>query len=45
VLHVLGFDHAIDEDAIRMRRHELAILSDHHWGGPPPENFRQEHTE
>lgn len=45
VLHVLGFDHAVDEDAVRMRQHELAILTEHHWGGPAPENFRQEHNE
>lgn len=45
VLHVLGFDHAIEEDAVRMRQRELAILSEHHWGGPAPENFRQEHKE
>jgi len=45
VLHVLGFDHAIEEDAVRMRQHELAILCDHHWGGHAPENFRQEHNE
>lgn len=45
VLHVLGFDHAIEEDAVRMRERELAILCDHHWGGPAPDNFRQEHNE
>jgi len=45
VLHVLGFDHAIEEDALRMRQRELAILCEHHWGGPAPENFRQEHDE
>jgi probable rRNA maturation factor len=45
VLHVLGFDHAIEEDAVRMRQHELSILCDHHWGGPAPKNFRQEHNE
>lgn len=45
VLHVLGFDHAVEEEALRMRERELAILTEHHWGGPPPENFRQEHNE
>ncbi len=45
VLHVLGYDHAIESDAIEMRSRELAILQEHHWGGPPPSNFRQEHSE
>lgn len=45
ILHVLGFDHAVEEDAVRMRQRELAILCEHHWAGPAPENFRQEHDE
>ena len=45
VLHVLGFDHAVEEDAQQMRQREMAILTEHHWGGPAPENFRQEHDE
>lgn len=45
VLHVLGFDHADEDDAIRMRSRELSILCDHHWGGSAPEGFRQEHNE
>ena len=45
VLHVLGHDH--DEPAERdaMRARELALLQEHHWGGPAPDEFRQEHTE
>lgn len=45
VLHVLGYDHAIDEDTIRMRERELRILCDHHWNGPAPQGFRQDHDE
>ncbi len=45
VLHVLGYDH--DEPAAReaMRARELALLQEHHWGGPAPEGFRQEQPE
>jgi probable rRNA maturation factor len=45
ILHVLGFDHDTDEATSEMRQHELAVLAAHHWGGPPPTAFRQEHTE
>lgn len=45
VLHVLGYDHAIEEDALRMRERELAILKEHHWNGEAPIGFRQEHDE
>ena len=45
VLHVLGYDHAIEEDALRMRDRELHILCEHHWRGPAPEGFRQDHDE
>ena len=45
ILHVLGFDHDTDEATSEMRQHELAVLTAHHWGGPPPTAFRQEHTE
>lgn len=45
VLHVLGYDHAIEEDARRMRERELTILKEHHWHGDAPEGFRQEHQE
>lgn len=43
VLHVLGHDHAEPEDAESMRARERDLLAAHHWGGPPPPNFRQEH--
>ena len=45
ILHVLGYDH--DEPTTRdaMRARELALLQDHHWGGPAPEGFRQEQSE
>ena len=42
VLHVLGHDHAERDDTARMRARELAHLEAHHWGGPPPDDFRQE---
>ena len=44
VLHVLGHDHAEPEQAARMRDRELALLGEHHWAGPPPVTFRQEHA-
>lgn len=43
VLHVMGHDHAEDEEAARMRAEELRLLSAHHWHGPVPDGFRQEH--
>ncbi len=45
ILHVLGYDHAEQDEAVEMRTRELAILTAHHWGGPAPEGFRQEHSE
>ncbi len=45
ILHVLGFDHAEDEERTRMRARELALLEAHHWNGPAPEGFRQEQPE
>ena len=44
VLHVLGHDHAAPEETAAMRARELALLEQHHWHGPPPVGFRQEHT-
>lgn len=42
-LHVLGYDHD-EEDALqKMRERELHILTNHHWCGPAPQGFRQEH--
>ncbi len=43
VLHVLGRDHAEPEEAEEMRARERALLEAHHWHGPAPEGFRQEH--
>jgi probable rRNA maturation factor len=43
ILHVMGHDHAEADQAERMRAEELRLLSAHHWHGPPPEGFRQEH--
>ncbi len=45
VLHVLGYDHAIEEDSVIMKSRELAILCEHHWRAPAPLGFRQEHNE
>lgn len=45
VLHVLGFDHDNPETTADMRSRELDILTTHHWGGPAPTTFRQEHKE
>ena len=41
VLHVLGHDHAEADEAEAMRAKELELLVAHHWGGPPPADFRQ----
>lgn len=43
ILHVLGRDHAEPDEAIEMRARELALLEAHHWHGPAPVGFRQEH--
>lgn len=45
ILHVLGFDHDEPDAATQMRAQELEILTNHHWQGPAPLGFRQEHTE
>ena len=45
VLHVLGFDHATPTEASEMRAREREILEAHHWRGPAPAGFRQEHDE
>jgi probable rRNA maturation factor len=42
VLHVLGHDHAADDETTVMRQRELALLIAHHWRGPAPVGFRQE---
>lgn len=45
ILHVLGHDHAEADEAERMRAREMALLTELHWGGPPPEAFRQVHAD
>lgn len=45
VLHVLGYDHADPDEAAAMRARELELLIAHHWNGPAPSAFRQEHAE
>ncbi|MFT3854372.1 MAG: rRNA maturation RNase YbeY [Ilumatobacteraceae bacterium] len=45
VLHVLGHDHAADDERAVMRRRELELLEAHHWHGPAPAGFRQEQPE
>lgn len=44
VLHVLGHDHADDPQRAAMQARELQLLEAHHWHGPPPAGFRQEHV-
>ena len=43
VLHVVGHDHAEPAETRRMRDRELELLTAHHWHGPAPAGFRQEH--
>jgi probable rRNA maturation factor len=45
VLHVLGHDHAAADETATMRTRELELLQAHHWHGPPPAGFHQEHDE
>jgi probable rRNA maturation factor len=42
VLHVLGHDHADDDESARMQGRERELLERHHWRGPAPAAFRQE---
>jgi probable rRNA maturation factor len=44
LLHVLGHDHAEAADTARMRTRERELLEAHHWRGPAPSAFRQEHS-
>ncbi|MGH9271379.1 MAG: rRNA maturation RNase YbeY [Ilumatobacteraceae bacterium] len=44
VLHVLGHDHATDDERRVMQDRELVLLERHHWDGPAPSSFRQEHS-
>ena len=43
ILHVLGHDHDEPQRTAVMRQQELAHLTAHHWRGPAPSGFRQEH--
>ena len=45
VLHVLGHDHATEGETHAMQTRERELLERHHWGGPTPPGFRQEHAE
>lgn len=44
ILHLIGHDHADCDDTERMRALERRLLETHHWNGPSPAAFRQEHT-
>ncbi len=44
ILHVLGADHDTPEATAAMRSRELELLESHHWGGPAPVGFRQDHS-
>jgi probable rRNA maturation factor len=43
-LHLFGHDHAEPDETARMRARELELLVAHHWSGPAPARFRQEHV-
>jgi ssRNA-specific RNase YbeY (16S rRNA maturation enzyme) len=45
VLHILGHDHVDAEETVVMRTREIELLSEFHWGGPPPAGFRQDHDD
>jgi probable rRNA maturation factor len=45
ILHVLGHDHAEPEETARMRGREMALLSELHWAGEVPADFRQVHDD
>jgi probable rRNA maturation factor len=45
VLHVLGHDHATAEETQAMQTRERVLLERHHWGGPTPPGFHQEHED
>jgi probable rRNA maturation factor len=44
VLHVLGHDHADEGERLAMQARERELLEAHHWHGPAPAGFRQEHV-
>ncbi|MBM3805827.1 MAG: rRNA maturation RNase YbeY [Actinobacteria bacterium] len=41
VLHVLGYDHQGEKDAVKMQTRERQLLEAHHWGAPMPKTFVQ----
>lgn len=43
MLHILGLDHDTADSTTKMRARELALLEEHHWRGPAPAVFRQDH--
>jgi probable rRNA maturation factor len=43
VLHVLGHDHADSDETARMQTRERELLELHHWRGPMPATFAQDH--
>jgi probable rRNA maturation factor len=43
VLHVLGHDHSTEGEMQAMQTRERELLERHHWDGPTPPGFRQEH--
>lgn len=45
VLHVLGYDHAEPDEQAIMQRRERELLEEHHWHGPAPAGFRQDHVD
>jgi probable rRNA maturation factor len=45
VLHILGHDHQETEERAAMQERELALLTQHHWGGQAPVGFRQDHRD
>lgn len=45
VLHILGHDHAAPGQRALMHERELALLTEHHWRGPVPIGFRQDHRD
>lgn len=45
VLHVLGYDHADDDERIAMRARETTLLESLHWHGSAPAGFRIDHPD
>jgi ssRNA-specific RNase YbeY (16S rRNA maturation enzyme) len=42
VLHVLGHDHADDDERVAMQARERELLEQHFWHGTAPVTFRQD---